>query len=86
MPAYLLAPPRALPGEPIAKDQLYAPYTQHQLVLVYIRVGEAEKALDALEPLLKMPYYLSPRWLGIDPSFEPLRTNSRFRRLVAGGA
>ncbi len=26
-------------------------------------VGEPEKALDQLEPLLKIPYYLSPGWL-----------------------
>jgi hypothetical protein len=48
-------------------------------------VGEPEKALDQLEPLLKMPYYLSPGWLKIDPTFALLRGNARFERLVAGG-
>jgi hypothetical protein len=38
----------------------------------------------ALEPLLKIPYYLSPGWLRIDPEFNPLRVNPRFQRLVAG--
>jgi hypothetical protein len=33
---------------------------------------------------LKIPYYLSPRWLEIDLNFGPLRTNPRFQRLVAG--
>jgi hypothetical protein len=47
-------------------------------------VGEPEKALDQLEPLLRMPYFLSPGWLKIDPAFEPLRGNARFRRLVEG--
>ena len=51
------------------------PYIQHQLARIYILVGEPEKALDQLEPLLKMPYYLSPAWLGIDPTFDPLRNN-----------
>ena len=60
------------------------PYIQHQLVRIYILVGEPEKALDQLEPLLNIPYYLSPGWLKIDPNFDPLRKNPRFQKLVAG--
>ncbi len=57
---------------------------QHQLARIYIIVGEPEKALDQLEPLLRIPYYLSPGWLKIDPNFAPLRSNPRFQKLVAG--
>jgi Flp pilus assembly protein TadD len=60
-------------------------YIQHQLARVYILTGEQEKALDLLEPLLSRPYYLSPGWLRIDPTFDPLRSNPRFQRLAAGG-
>ena len=67
-----------------AQDAYTGPYIQHQLVRIYILVGEPEKALDQLEPLLKMPYYLSPGWLRIDPTFAPLRGNPRFERLVNG--
>ncbi|MDQ2980577.1 MAG: hypothetical protein M3R62_15320, partial [Acidobacteriota bacterium] len=70
--------------DPVAKDQYWGPYVQHQLARIYILVGEPEKALDQLEPLLKIPYYLSPGWLEIDPNFDPLRNNPRFQRLVAG--
>jgi TolB-like protein/Flp pilus assembly protein TadD/predicted Ser/Thr protein kinase len=69
---------------PVAKDAYLGPYVQHQLARIYMLVGEPEMALDRLEPLLGMPYYLSRDWLAIDPNFDPLRKNSRFQRLVEG--
>jgi TolB-like protein/tetratricopeptide (TPR) repeat protein len=69
---------------PVSKDALFGPYYQHQLARIYMLVGEPEKALDQLEPLLKIPYVLSPGWLKIDPNFDPLRKNPRFQKLVAG--
>ena len=69
---------------PIAKDALWGPFIQYQLVRIYLLLGEPELALDALEPLFKIPYYLSPGWLKIDPTFDPLRNHPRFLRLVAG--
>ena len=76
---------RGVTLDPISKDARDGPYFQHQLVRIYMLVGEPEKALDQLEPLLKIPCYLSPGWLKIDPNFDPLRKNSRFQKLVAGG-
>jgi eukaryotic-like serine/threonine-protein kinase len=69
---------------PISRDALEGAYLQHYLGRIYILVGGPEKALDQLEPLLKIPYYLSPGWLKIDPTFAPLRGNPRFERLVNG--
>jgi TolB-like protein/Flp pilus assembly protein TadD len=68
----------------VSDDAVNGPYVPHQLVRIYILVGEPEKALDRLEPLLKIPYNLSPGWLKIDPNFDPLRNNPRFAKLVAG--
>jgi tetratricopeptide (TPR) repeat protein len=68
---------------PLNKDQSNGAYGQHILVRIYLLVGENEKALDLLEPLLKIPYYVSPGWLRIDPSFVPLKGNPRFERLLA---
>jgi serine/threonine-protein kinase len=67
---------------PIGRDTYTGPYLQHQLVRIYLLVGEPEEALDRLEPLLRMPYYLSPGWLKLDPTFDPVRSNPRFKRLV----
>jgi TolB-like protein/tetratricopeptide (TPR) repeat protein/tRNA A-37 threonylcarbamoyl transferase component Bud32 len=69
---------------PVSKNASDGAYNQHQLARIYILVGEPEKALDHLEPLLKIPYFLSPGWLRIDPAFAPLKGNPRFERLAAG--
>ena len=69
---------------PITRDAEDGPYQQHQLARIYVLLGEPERALDQLEPLLRIPYYLSPGWLRIDPTFAPLRGNARFERLVKG--
>jgi len=69
---------------PLAQDKYNGPYYQHQLARIYLMVGEPEKALDALAPLLKIPYYLSPGWLRIDPTFASLRGNHRYDEMVKG--
>jgi hypothetical protein len=71
---------------PMGRDAYIGAYVQHQLARIYLLAGEPEQALDQLEALLKIPYYLSPGWLRIDPTFDPLRKNPRFRKLVEGGA
>jgi thioredoxin-like negative regulator of GroEL len=61
------------------------PYNQHQLVCIYALAGRQDKAIDLLEPLAtRVPYYLTPAWLRIDPAFDPLRGHPRFQKLVAG--
>jgi len=67
---------------PISQDGYLGPYVQLQLARIYILVGDQERAMDQVEPLLKVPFYLSPGWLRVDPTFDPLRANPRFQRLA----
>ena len=77
---------RALELLPPSRDMYFGPYLQHQLVRIYILAGEHDAALDQLEPLLTMPYTLTPAWLRVDPMFDPLRKHPRFVKLVEGNA
>ncbi len=43
-----------------------------------------DKAIDQLEKVMAVPYYISPAWLRIEPEFAPLRGNPRFQKLVEG--
>ena len=68
---------------PMSRNAVDGAYLRHQLVRIYITVGEHDKAIDYLEPLLHTSYFLSPDFLKIDPTFDPLRGHPRFERLVA---
>jgi eukaryotic-like serine/threonine-protein kinase len=70
----------------VDQDAYAGAYNQHQLARLYVLVGQRDKAVDILEHLLGIPYYLSPGWLRVDPAFEPLRTHPRFKKLVEGTA
>jgi tetratricopeptide (TPR) repeat protein len=74
---------RGLALAPITRDATNGPYYQQLMARIYLMVGEPEKAIDMLEPLLKMPYFLSPGWLRIDPTWASLKGNPRFERLIA---
>lgn len=75
---------RGVALEPVARDAYAGPYVQHQLARIYTILGQQDRAVATLAPLLKTPYYLSPAWLRIDPTLAPLRGNPGFERLVAG--
>jgi tetratricopeptide (TPR) repeat protein len=75
---------RSLEISPVSANSFSGPYFQHQLARIYILTGEYDKAVEQLEPLLKTPYFLSPGWLRVDPTFEPLRNHPRFKQLVEG--
>jgi Flp pilus assembly protein TadD len=75
---------RGVALQPIAKDAWNGPASEQYLARVYVLLGEQDKAVGHLEPLLKIPYHLSRAWLRIDATFAPLRGNARFEQLVRG--
>lgn|GEM_PF-901097 len=68
-----------------ARGQEYypIPYARHVLARIYIAAGDHPHALDQLDALFATPYFISPAWLRIDPTWAPLRGEPRFERLVA---
>jgi len=77
---------KAVSLNPVNKDYYLGTYYLHQLARVYVLVGEADKAIALLNQVLASPYYLSPAWLRIDPTLEPLRQNPEFQKLTKGTA
>ena len=75
---------QAIRIEPLATNAVTGPIVQHYVVLAYLAMGDRQAALDRLEPLLRVPYFLSPAWLRIDQTLAALRSDPRFKRLAEG--
>jgi hypothetical protein len=67
---------------PISTDAVDGPGYQEALAIVYAWVGETDAALDLLEKLLVMPSGSHANLLKIDPSWKPLWSLPRFKKLT----
>jgi hypothetical protein len=68
---------------PVTRDAHDGAYDQWVLARVYLTTGKPEKALDVLETVIANPFYVTPAWLRIDPTWTSLHGNPRFERLTA---
>lgn len=67
---------------PVSRESHRGYYREWDLARIYAMVGESDAALDHLEYLLSIPGHLTPAWLRIDPTWDPLRGHPRFQRLL----
>jgi serine/threonine-protein kinase len=73
----------ALAAPSSSQDDFSLTASHLQLAWIYTMTGDQEAALDEIELLLRRPSTLSVPLLRTDPRWDPLRSNPRFRRLVA---
>ena len=69
---------------PISKDALDGAELVKCLAEIYMMCGEHEAAIGKIETALSVPSYLSAGILRVDPLWDPIRSNPRFKRLVEG--
>ena len=79
---------QAMAANPIEKDAVDGPIPIEILARVAARMGEPDRAITALQKLLSIPYNgalaaapLTPALLRLDPMFDPLRNDPRFKNL-----
>jgi len=73
---------RGLDLLPLSQDAMFGAFQLIDLALVEARVGEMEAAIRDIDDLLSRPSYLSPGLLRIDPRWQPLYGEARFRKLA----
>jgi eukaryotic-like serine/threonine-protein kinase len=69
--------------EPVEKSPWFGMDMVWNLAQTYMLVGEEDEAIDTLDRILKSPYYITPQWLEVDPTWDSLRKNPKFQKLVA---
>jgi serine/threonine-protein kinase len=66
----------------VSEDAIWGPVLLDRLAQIYTMTGEHEAAIDRLEILLSIPSALSVSLLRLDPVWDPLRDNPRFKKLL----
>jgi len=74
---------RAVKLMPLSRDAYDGMLVLQGLAQVYTWTGEREKALELVRQLMSIPGYLTYGYLKVDPGWDPLRSDPRFKQFVA---
>jgi hypothetical protein len=69
---------------PVSREAYRGPYRLDDLARIHMLLGDYDAAIGLLEELLAAPSHLSPPLLRLDPAWDALRQNPRFKRLIGG--
>jgi tetratricopeptide (TPR) repeat protein len=69
---------------PISEDAPVGTALIGNLAEIYVKCGRYEEAIDRIEMWLSVPSGISVDLLRLDPIWDPIRNNPRFRRLAEG--
>ena len=72
---------RAVEMMPLSRDAYDGMLVLQGLAQVYTWTGETDKALELVRQLMTIPGYLTYGYLKVDPSWNPLRGDPRFRTI-----
>ena len=65
-----------------ARNAYASVYLKYLLAPIYVMLGETDGAINQLESVLRIPFYLSPGLLRVDPGRGPIRNNPQFGALT----
>ncbi|NIM15542.1 MAG: protein kinase [Candidatus Aminicenantes bacterium] len=67
---------------PVSKDAVVGPHRVEDLAHIYVILGAYDTAINKLDYLLSIPYWVSVSYLQLDPKWDPLRQHPKFQRLL----
>ena len=74
---------RAAELMPMSLDLMNGAEVIYEMTQAYIRLGDVDRALDDMEILLSRPVEFSVGLMAVEPAYDPIRENPRFKDLMA---